>query len=71
MAGADAAETYAAPADKDAQHHGDGGKASGNLETLDEKVVGLTFEQNKVMRQLKEADSIFKELGVALGASSA
>ena len=61
VAGAEAAVTYAVAADKDAQHHGDGGTASGKLETLYEEVVDLTIEQNKRMRQLKEADPIFKD----------
>ena len=67
VAGAEAAVTYAVAADKDAQHHGDGGTASEQMETLDEEKVDLTFEQNKVLRQLKEADAIFKEMSGALG----
>ena len=49
VAEAEAAVTYGVAADKDAQHHGDGGTASEQLETLDEQVVNLAFAQNKVL----------------------
>ena len=69
VVGAEAALTYGVAADKDAQHHGGGGTALGKSETLDEEVLDMTFEQTTRLRQLKEADAIFKELGGALGVS--
>ena len=76
--GADAEVVYMKKADKDAQHHGNGADAQhhGNgatalteVETVDEDAIELTFKQDKKLRQLRDADVIFKDIGGTLGAS--
>ena len=64
-----AAVTPAVAADTDAQHHGDGGAVSDNLAMLDDEEVDSAFDQNKLMRQLKVADCVFKGMEGAVGAS--
>jgi hypothetical protein len=67
--GTDAEVVYMKKADKDAQHHGHGATALVEVETVDEDVIELSFKQNKTLRQLRDADGIFKDMGGILGAS--
>ena len=69
MDGADADVAFTKNTDTDAQHHGHGATALAEVETVDEEVSELSFKQNKTLRQLKDADVIFKEAGGVLGAS--
>ena len=50
----------------DAGHHGHGATEVG---TVDEDVIELSFKQNRTLRQLREADALFKDVGGVLGAS--
>ena len=67
--GADAEVAWAKNTDTDAQHHGHGATALAEVETVDEDVIELSFKQNKTLRQLRDADAIFKDVGGVLGAS--
>ena len=69
MDGADAEVACTKNADTDAQHHGHGATALAEVETVDEDVIELSFKQNKTLRQLRDADAIFKDVGGVLGAS--
>ena len=69
--GEEAAVTPAVAADTDAQHHGHGGAVSENLALaiVDDEEVDLAFKQNRLLRQLKVADGVFKGMEGAVGAS--
>ena len=67
--GADAEVACTKNTDTDAQHHGHGATALAEVETVDEYVIELSFKQNKTLRQLRDADAIFKDVGGVLGAS--
>ena len=67
--GADVDVAFTKITDRDAEHHGHGATALAEVGTVDEDVVELTFKQNKTLRQLRDADSMFKTVGGVLGAS--